>query len=245
MEKYCTSFLIKAGKETFLFETGPGIVGQLLKLHISCSQIDSVFISHAHFDHFLDFPYLFLRSLETYKGLSMQPLQLISTSQVFKLTSYLFENCYEGIPLSKLVKFLEASTFEFSSFRVGSFSVITAPVKHTLPTIGCRIEINGKILAYSGDTIYTQNLVKLAKGADILICEAMASSSNPPLQQIAKALLHGTAYEAGKMAEEAKVKKLILIHADPSERKEELIADAGKSFRGEIHVPGEFEKIII
>jgi ribonuclease BN (tRNA processing enzyme) len=215
MEKYCTSFLIKAGKETFLFETGPGIVGQLLKLHISCSQIDSVFISHAHFDHFLDFPYL------------------------------LFENCYGGIPPSKLVKFLEASTFEFSSFRVGSFSVITAPVKHTLPTIGCRIEINGKILAYSGDTIYTQNLVKLAKGADILICEAMASSSNPPLQQIAKTLLHGTAYEAGKIADEAKVKKLILIHADPSEKKEELIADAGKSFRGEILVPREFEKIII
>lgn len=247
VENFCTSFLVKADEEMLLFEVGPGIVGQLLKLNVSYSQINGIFISHAHFDHFIDFPYLlYLGFTEQFrKGLSPLKIPLISTSQVFELTSYIFENCYPKIPFQKLVEFLEASISKFSSFRIGKFEITTAPVKHTLPTVGCKIKVDGKILVYSGDTVYSDNLIRLAEGADILIHEAITSSSYPLLEQVAKTGLHGTAYEAGEVANEAKVKKLVLVHSDQMVKKEDLIFDARKNFRGEIFVPKEFERITV
>jgi len=246
-ERFCTSFLVKAEKENLLVEVGPGIAGQLLKLNIPCSEINAIFVSHAHFDHFLDAPYLFfLRFAEMLsKQMSLPKLPLISTSQVFEIISYIFKNCYPNIHLQEIVEFMEASISGTSLFRIGKFEITTIPVKHTIPTVGCRIKLYDKILAYSGDTIYSDSLVKLAERADVLIHEAIASSSNPFLEQVAKRGLHGTATEAGRVAEDAKVKKLILIHKDPLVNEKDLISDARKFFKGEILVAKEFERISI
>jgi ribonuclease Z len=246
-DKFCTSFLVRNGKELLLFETGPGIISQLLKLNIHYSQINNVVISHAHFDHFLELPYLlFLRfAAQISKELSLPKIQLISTRQVFELTSYIFQNCYPKIFLQSLVDFFEAHSSNSSSFNLGGFKITTIPVTHTLPTIACKIEVNKKTFVYSSDTIYNENLVDLSKGADILIYEAFSTSFHPTLAKVAKTGFHGTAYEAGLTANRANVKKLVLVHSDPEVKKEDLILDAQRNFQGEIYVPKEFEKIII
>ena len=246
-DKSCTSFLIKRDEELLLFEAGPGIVGQLLKLNIYCSQINGIVISHAHFDHFIELPYLlFLRYVaQISRGLSLPTISILSTRQVFELTSYIFQNCYPRISLQSLLEFLEAHSSNSSSFSLGSFKIITIPVTHTLPTIACKVKVNGKTLVYSGDTIYNDNLVNLAKGADILIYEAFSTSFHPTLAKVAKTGFHGTAYEAGLTANKAGVKKLVLVHSDPELKEEDLIFDAQRNFQGEIYVPKEFEKIII
>jgi ribonuclease BN (tRNA processing enzyme) len=246
-DKFCTSFLVKNGKELLLFEIGPGIVGQLLKLNIHCSQINGVIISHTHFDHFLELPYLlFLRFVaQISRGLSLSKIPLISTRQAFELTSYIFQNCYPKIPLQSLVEFLEAHSSNSSSFKIGGFEITTIPVTHTLPTIACKVKVNGKTLVYSGDTIYNDNLVNLSKGADVLIYEALSTSFHPILEKVAKTGFHGTAYEAGLVANKASVKKLVLVHSDPEVKEEDLIFDVQRNFQGEIYVPKELEKIII
>lgn len=246
-KNFCTSFLVKTDKEKLLVEVGPGIIGQLLKLKIPCSEISAVLVSHAHFDHFLDTPYLFfVRFAELQsKQMSLSKLPLISTSQVFDIISYIFKNCYPKIPLHEIAEFIEASISATSTFKIGEFEITTIPVKHTIPTVGCKIKLNDKVLVYSSDTIYGESLIKLAKRADVLIHEALASSSNPFLVQVAKKGLHGIATEAGKVAGEAEVKKLVLVHKDPLVEKEDLISDAKKFFSGEVIVAEELEKIFI
>ncbi|MEM2741491.1 MAG: MBL fold metallo-hydrolase [Candidatus Aenigmatarchaeota archaeon] len=246
-QKLCTSFLVKADEEIFLFEIGPGITSQLFKLDILCSQISGLFVSHAHFDHFIELPYfLFLRYTEQLvRGLSLPIIPLISPRQVFELNSYLFQNCYPKIPLQTLIEFLEPKNSGFSTFKLGKFEITAAHVKHTIPTIGCRVEVDGKVLAYSSDTILTDNLIKLSEGVDVLVYEALASSSYPHLENAAKAGFHGTAYEAGEVARKAKVKKLVLIHSDPIVKENDLIYDAKRNFAGEIYVARDLEKIEI
>jgi ribonuclease Z len=69
--------------------------------------------------------------------------------------------------------------------------------------------VPGKILVYSGDTRFSQNIVRLATGADILIHEGTLASG---LRDWAEMEGHSTAEAAARVAKEAKVKRLILTH---------------------------------
>ncbi len=59
------------------------------------------------------------------------------------------------------------------------------------------------------DTVFTQNAVKLAKNADLLICEATYMNN---LSEKAEKNRHMTAQEAGQIASQAEVKQLVLTH---------------------------------
>jgi ribonuclease Z len=67
----------------------------------------------------------------------------------------------------------------------------------------------GKVIVYSGDTRFSQNIVRLASGADILIHEGTLASD---LTDWAEMEGHSTAERAARVAKEAKVKRLVLIH---------------------------------
>ncbi len=69
--------------------------------------------------------------------------------------------------------------------------------------------VSGKKISYIIDTVFTQNAVKLAKNADLLVCEATYLSD---LQEKAEKNSHMTAKEAGQIASQAGVKQLILTH---------------------------------
>src|SRR5262249_58290751 len=85
-----------------------------------------------------------------------------------------------------------------SAFGVGPFSIRTAPMRHPVPTLGMRIEADGTALAYSADTGPTDELVGLASGADLLLCEATWLKVPP-----AADLFHLTPPDAGALAAQA------------------------------------------
>jgi len=70
----------------------------------------------------------------------------------------------------------------------------------------------GKKLTYVTDTVLCDNAIKLAKNADLLICEATYDQS---LLEKAKKHSHMTTQEAASIASEAKVKQLVLTHFSP------------------------------
>jgi ribonuclease Z len=106
-----------------------------------------------------------------------------------------------------------------------------------IPTIGLRIEckIPEKILAYSCDTEPCEQTVRLAYGADILIHEAGGESYG-----------HSSAEQAGEIATRAEVGKLYLIHY-PTGRfaNGNLVAEASKTYRGEVIIAKDFMTIEI
>lgn len=115
------------------------------------------------------------------------------------------------------------------------FRIFSSPVCHLLPTIGLRIESlhTDKIMAYSCDTEPCPEVVKLAKGADVLIHEAAGSSPG-----------HSSAAQAGEIAQKAQAKSLYLIHyptgdfALPS-----LVKDAQKKFPGSVKLAEDFMEL--
>jgi len=102
----------------------------------------------------------------------------------------------------------------------------TRPMNHREESLGYRItDSNGKSIVYSGDTDTNENLVLLAKGADLLICE----SAMPDTLKVPG---HLTPSLAGDMAARAHVKKLVLTHLYPECDRFDLAAQCRKTYQG-------------
>jgi ribonuclease Z len=113
--------------------------------------------------------------------------------------------------------------------------VLSSPVHHLIPTIGLRIESvsTNKVIAYSCDTEACEEVARLAAGADVLIHEAAGSGRG-----------HSSAEEAGGVARQAEVGRLILIHY-PSGSGEpgDLVRAAQSAFHGDVELAQDFMKV--
>jgi len=101
----------------------------------------------------------------------------------------------------------------------------SAPTDHTEGSLAYRVEAEGRSLVYSGDTDVSDSLVDLARGADLLVLE----SANP-----FKVQGHLTPAEAGRLAAQAGVARLLLTHFYPPCDAVDVAALAAKEFAGEI-----------
>jgi ribonuclease Z len=112
------------------------------------------------------------------------------------------------------------------------YRVFASPVRHLVPTIGLRIESlrNGRVIAYSCDTEPCPSVVRLASGADVLIHEASGRESG-----------HSSASQAGGVAREAEVGRLILIHYPADDpHLDGLVGQAKETFAGEVILAHDF-----
>ncbi len=109
------------------------------------------------------------------------------------------------------------------------FRILASPVDHLVPTIGLRFEnpSQGRAIVYSCDTAPCPEIRRLAQGANVLIHEASGESPG-----------HSSAAQAGEMASQADVERLLLIHypnaAVHSER--DLVRQAQQNFGGQVEL---------
>jgi ribonuclease BN (tRNA processing enzyme) len=117
--------------------------------------------------------------------------------------------------------------YDEQSVVLGPFTIHPVRLSHPVPAYGLRIEAEGKVLAYSGDTGPTPALQDLAVGADLLLCEAafVEGCDNPQN-------LHLTGKEAGEVATKAGVGTLVLTHIPPWHDRQVALAEARASFSG-------------
>jgi ribonuclease BN (tRNA processing enzyme) len=121
--------------------------------------------------------------------------------------------------------------FEFrrlrGAFEVGPFRITPAEVDHPVPAFAFRIEVAGRVLAYTGDTGPTEALLEIARGADLLLAEASFrdEDDNP-------ASLHLTGVEAGALAAKAAAKRLVLTHVPPWHDASGMLAEAAAAYDG-------------
>jgi ribonuclease BN (tRNA processing enzyme) len=122
--------------------------------------------------------------------------------------------------------------FEFHEYddrpiHLGPFTIRAARLVHPITAYGLRVESEGRTLVYSGDTGPCQELVDLAAGTDLLLCEAafVESGDNP-------ADLHLTGKQAGAAAAEAGACRLVLTHIPPWHAPEIPLAEAREAYDG-------------
>ncbi|MDR0953442.1 MAG: MBL fold metallo-hydrolase [Elusimicrobiota bacterium] len=132
---------------------------------------------------------------------------------------------------------------EVSAAKDLPFLLSTKRLEHIVPTIGYRIEAEGKVLTYALDTGVSENARELARDADILITECSYLPGQSPNNN------HLNPEQAAQLALEANAKLLALIHfkADDYntiEKRDKAIAAAGHIF-AHTYAPYDGDEVII
>jgi ribonuclease BN (tRNA processing enzyme) len=249
--------LIVANGIPYVIDCGDGVALQLARAGVALDTLRYVFITHHHSDHNLDYGNLIYdawaaglrKPLDAYGP----PPLVAMTDAWFQLNRFDIETriADEGrVDLRKLV-----TPHEFARdgqvMRNEDVKVTAARVRH--PPIeqayAYRFDCADRSIVISGDTAYSPELVALAKGADVLVCEAMhlggleaLLKKVPNAATLRQHLLasHVVTEDAGKMAAEAGVKTLVLSHLvpgdDPSITEAMWAEGARKHFGGAIVV---------
>ena len=122
------------------------------------------------------------------------------------------------------------------------------------PAFAYRFDTDDGSIVFSGDTARCENLIKLAKGADVLVHEVIVTSFihrlfPAPRSAADEGLMqhlfsaHTQVEEVGAIAEAAGVKKLVLSHIVPGNATREQLLPAGKGFSGELVIGRDLMQI--
>jgi ribonuclease BN (tRNA processing enzyme) len=249
------SQVILIGDAAYVIDCGNGVAFQMVRAGVPLASLRHISITHHHSDHNADYGNLLLLAWQS--GLT-HPVDTWGPPPLVHMTKLFFEmNDYdirtriadEGrIPFRPLVH-------PHQSERAGlvlkddNVTVTSALVDHhpVAPAFGYRFDGPGRSIVISGDTKRSDNLIRLAQGADVLVHEAMYPAAVhrlvAPLANAAaleRSILshHTSAEDAGRVAEAAGVKTLVLSHFVPAEDPsitEQMWIDAARStFKGQV-----------
>lgn len=241
-----TAFIFDDGRSKTMIDCGPGIVRQVLKTESALVDVDSVIITHCHADHCASYPYLlFLMAAEVRRlGNPLKELTVIAPSAVHEGLRGLVQFCYPDGFKELRVRHIVAPIDGIRHHDLPNSVLTTVPVLHAVPTIGLRLDSDMGVLAYSSDTVYCDEFVRVAESADLLIHEAFGTSRN---EDTAKRTRHALATEAGRAAEVSGAKKLVLAHPLPAHRRQpiNMLNEAATAYSGPIVMPTELETIAV
>ena len=214
--------------QTMLLDFGPRTLSNLLKTGVDRHRITHVLISHFHADHFSDFiTFFFDAVIYTKHGGGRRPdLTVIGPRGTKRLLGTIMATfpSFSSPPFG--VTFREVAD---RSLTIGETTVTPRTMTHVpdLHAVGYRIDYRAKTLAYSGDTQYCPNLVRLCGDADvgILDCSFPANKPGPA---------HMHAGECGRIAREAGIGRLVLSHFYPIAERYDVKDQAGEHFDGPI-----------
>ena len=125
---------------------------------------------------------------------------------------------------------------EASTVAVGALALSFVRTRHPLDCLAVRVECNGRALVYSADSSPTHALEALARGANLLLCEATFADTELALAESAG---HMTAGQAAELAKRAGVERLVLTHFSPDTDPEEQRRAAAKILGDRVQIAEE------
>ena len=176
-----TCTLLRAAEGNALVDCGPSTLAALRRDGLDPNTVDAVVLTHLHGDHFGGVPFLLMDA--HYAAGRTRPLVIAGPAGVEAAVARALEVLFPGsgglaprFPVTYL-EWRDAQAITAAPARVTPF-----PVRHSTntPCYGLRVEIGGRVLAFSGDTEWTDALVELSAGADIFVCECSGCESAPP-----------------------------------------------------------------
>jgi ribonuclease BN (tRNA processing enzyme) len=142
--------------------------------------LQAIAISHLHGDHFGGVPYFVM---EQYFAGRKAPLAIGGPRELQQRVTRAGEALYKDFfPKTTVDYGLSFITLRETPVTLGGAEVSAHPVKHVAESDphGLRVKIDGKLIAYSGDARWSDELVTVAKGADLFICEATNFARSDP-----------------------------------------------------------------
>ncbi|MGX9426068.1 MULTISPECIES: MBL fold metallo-hydrolase [Bradyrhizobium] len=203
--RYNTCFHVTGNSANFLIDCGASSLPAMKRLDIVRDEIDLILITHFHGDHFAGLPFFLLDAQFSRRS---RPLVIAGPEGIETRLPQVMEALFEHS--SKTKQRFELSVVPLVPEQSRSFGAVTVtpyPVVHGEsggPFLAYRIETEGRVIAYSADTEWTETLIPAARNADLFIAEAYT------YDKIVKNHLSLTTLEAH--LPEIGAKRLVLTH---------------------------------
>jgi len=205
-------------------------------------ELDSLFLTHCHHDHYLALPpLLFYLRMRRHERPERPPLKIVGPAadlqRVVDLARQFLQP--ERFPDVEIRPELYPLT-PGESFEDEAFHLATCSTRHPVQGLCYRFtdRRTGASVVFTGDTAYHPPIAELARGADLLIHEASHGPHSPPRDNPAG---HSGAPDAAEVARLAGAERLALIHV-PEDQAEAAVSAAQKLFPPTFH-PAEGETV--
>lgn len=176
-----TCFHVDAPETTFLLDCGASALPALKRVEVDLDSIETVLLTHLHGDHFAGLPFLVLDAqLRTGRT---APLTIAGPPGTAARVEAAMDVLFPG--LSEVDQKFDVEYVEFADrepVSLGGVEVTPFRVRHPsgAPPFALRVDVGGKVLAYSGDTEWTDALVDAGRDADLFVCEAYFAEKSVP-----------------------------------------------------------------
>jgi ribonuclease BN (tRNA processing enzyme) len=222
-DRFPAGYLVRGGGQTVLVDCGPGTLRRLAQTGVGIEDVDAVFLTHFHTDHCADVgALLFALRNPRYRG--RKPLYLFAAPGLERFLQVLASVWPWTLPRDYELHVDELAPGER---RLGDLAVRAVPIRHTAQSLGYRFTAAGTAAAFSGDADECDELVELARGVDLFVCDAAF-----PDQERQEG--HLTPGLAGRHAEAAGARTLLLTHFYPECDGVDVVAQARATFAGEV-----------
>ncbi len=225
------SLVLSAGRQIYVLDLGPGTLRELARRGISHERISGVFITHFHPDHCADLVHLLFATRHPPVLGKRTPFFIAGPGGLKPLLTSLGHAYGKWIQLPEdLLTLVELEPGIDIVDLCPQLTIRTVPTGHTPQSLAYKFQaLDGKALVYTGDTVYSRELIDLAKGADLLITECSFPDEMPVEG-------HLTPSRAGDLAREAGAKKLLLCHFYPEATSHQVALQCRARYEGELIV---------
>jgi ribonuclease Z len=225
IDRFGPATLVEAGGQRFLIDAGRGVTQRLWQHSLRIGEISTVFLTHLHSDHTVGLPDLWLSGwLQTRFGRRASPLRVLGPTGTAALVRGL-RDAYTGdlrarpesTALDSAAAVEGQDVEEGVVYDRGGVRVTTFNVDHgspPIPAVGYRVDFGGRSVVVSGDTRPSENLIRFARGADLVVHEVMAffpeAQSAPATRRIVAS--HTSPEQAGRVFAAVNPKLAVFTH---------------------------------
>ncbi|MBS4188793.1 MBL fold metallo-hydrolase [Bacillus sp. FJAT-49705] len=216
-----SGYLLEHNGYRLLIDFGSGVLSKMQKI-LQPEEIDAVIVSHYHPDHIADIGVLqHARLIQGILGKEIESLPIYGHSQdEIEFSKLSYKNITKGMAYQP-----------DQTLTIGPFEVQFLQTDHPVPCYAMRIEAEGKSIVYTSDTSYKEEFIPFSEGTDLLVCECNFYGN-----QNGKSVGHMTSFDAGKLANKAKVKHMLLTHLPHFGSIEQLKEEASQVYNGPISI---------
>ncbi len=267
MDRFGPATLVEAGEEKLIFDVGRGVTQRFFQLGMPLREVTGVFLTHFHSDHTVGIPDLWLTGwLSPRFGGRTSPFQIwgpdgteammtgLRQAYAADIRIRIADQNYlpEGVAIVAK-DITEGVVFERNGVRVTAFDVDHGDL--IKPAMGYRVDYLGRSVVLSGDTRFSENLIRFAEGADVIIHEVAASSEELLAKSEGERLIiahHTTPEDAGIVFDRVNPRLAVYSHFAlrgdaeiPAPSLDDVVAATRTNYDGALEVGEDLMRIEI